>query len=94
MGAATAGRQQEDHRRMATAGATYQFSLVKGDERFLVRCDAGSEEAVIGQLMEWADDPELNFDWFDAAVLSRQVTQRVFGRTQGEDEPQECDHDS
>jgi hypothetical protein len=44
-------------------------------------------------LMEWADDPELDFDWFDAAVLSRQVTQRVFSRALGEEEPQECDND-
>ena len=78
---------------MATASATYQFSLVKGSERFLVRCDTGSEEEAIAQLMEWADDPELDFDWFDAAVLSRQVTQRVFSRALGEEEPQECDLD-
>jgi len=78
---------------MATAAATYQFSLVKGAERFLVRCDAGSEEEAIGLLMEWADDPEINFDWFDAAVLSRQVTQRVFNRALGEAEPEGCQND-
>jgi len=77
---------------METSASTYQFSLVKGAERFLVRCDSGSEEEAIGQLMEWADDPEINFDWFDAAVLSRQVTQRVFNRALGEPEPETCDN--
>jgi hypothetical protein len=78
---------------MTPAATTYQFSLVKGTERFLVRCDAGSEEETIGQLMEWADDPEIDFDWFDAAVLSRQVTQRVFNRAIGQPEPEACEND-
>jgi len=71
---------------MSTQEAACQFSLVKGAERYLVRCDNGNEEAVIEQLMHWADDPELDFDWFDAAVLSRQITQRAFSRSLGEGE--------
>jgi len=62
----------------------YQFSLVKGADRYLVRCDVGKEEETIGQLMEWAENGELAFDWFDAAVLSRQITQRQLGRAAGE----------
>ena len=62
---------------------TYQFSLVKGSERFYVRCAAGREEETIAQLMEWAEDPDMDFDWFDAAVMARQITQRVFDRTSG-----------
>jgi hypothetical protein len=64
--------------------ATYQLSLVKGDEQYLIRCRPGDEVATIAHLMEWADDPELGFDWFDAAVLSRQIAQRVMGRAVGE----------
>jgi hypothetical protein len=64
--------------------AKYQFSLVKGDERYLIRCSPGDEVATIARLMEWADDPNLDFDWFDAAVLSRQIAQRVMGRAVGE----------
>jgi hypothetical protein len=64
--------------------ATYQLSLVKGDERYLIRCGPGDEVATIARLMEWADDPALGFDWFDAAVLSRQIAQRVMGRAVGE----------
>ena len=63
-----------------------QFSLLKGRERFLVRCQAGSEEAAIGQLMDWAQDPDMDFDWFDAAVLSRQINLRLVARTTGSEE--------
>jgi hypothetical protein len=70
---------------MSTTTATYQFSLVKGDQRYFVRCGVGDEERMIAQLMDWAENPDLDFDWFDAAVLSRQVTQRLFSRATGED---------
>ncbi|MBE3132818.1 MAG: hypothetical protein IMZ55_05045 [Acidobacteria bacterium] len=71
---------------MSTAAAVYQFSLVKGAERYVVRCDPDNEEAVISRLMQWAENPDLDFDWFDAAVLSRQITQRIVSRaTGGED---------
>jgi len=69
---------------MGSTATTYQFSLVKGAERYLIRCTAGAEEEVIAQLMEWAENPDLDFDWFDAAVLSRQITQRLVGRATGE----------
>jgi len=68
----------------AARTAKYQFSLVKGGQRFLIRCGPGDELATVAQLMEWADDPQLDFDWFDAAVLSRQIAQRVMGRAVGE----------
>ena len=72
---------------MAGTVAAYQFSLVKGNERYLVRCGTGDEEAAIAQLMEWAENPEMDFDWFDAAVLARQITQRVFSRATGGESP-------
>jgi predicted nucleotidyltransferase component of viral defense system len=63
------------------AKSACQVSLMKGNERFIVRCGTGDEEAAIGQLMHWAEDPDLDFDWFDAAVLSRQITQQLIGRS-------------
>jgi len=66
-----------------TTGKTWQFSLVKAPHRYLVRCAAGNEEPAIAQLMAWAEDDRLTFDWFDAAVLARQITQRQFERTLG-----------
>ena len=69
---------------LITMAKRYQFSLVKGADRYLVRCDAGKEEETIARLMQWAENKELDFDWFDAAVLSRQITQRQFSRAVGE----------
>jgi len=69
---------------MKSASTMYQFALAKGGDRYIVRCSAGDEESVINQLMAWAENPDLDFDWFDAAVLSRQITQRVFSRALGE----------
>ena len=70
---------------MSATTATCQFSLVKGAERYVVRCGAGDEESLIAQLMEWAENPDLEFDWFDAAVLARQVTQRIVSRALGQE---------
>ena len=75
---------REGYRVLSTTIKGYQFSLVKGANRYLVRCGAGKEEETIGQLMQWAENDELDFDWFDAAVLSRQITQRQVGRAIGE----------
>ena len=71
---------------MPTTCHADRFSLVKGTHRYLVRCAAGGEEAAIAQLMAWADDERLDFDWFDAAVLARQITRRQFERTVGQSE--------
>jgi hypothetical protein len=72
---------------MPATSATYQFSLVKGAEQYVVRCTAGSEEESISRLMLWAEDPDLDFDWFDAAVLARQITQRLASRAAGSEAP-------
>jgi hypothetical protein len=64
--------------------AAYQFSLVKGAQFYLVRCVPGKELETIAQLMKWANDPALDFDRFDVAVLSRQIAQRALSREIGE----------
>lgn len=71
---------------MRTTCNVDRLSLVKGSHRYLVRCRPGSEEATISQLMAWAEDDRLDFDWFDAAVLARQITRRQFERTVGQSE--------
>jgi hypothetical protein len=70
----------------STTRRVSRFSLVKGAHRYLVQCGAGCEDDAIAQLMAWADDDDLDFDWFDAAVLARQITQRQFERTVGRPE--------
>ena len=47
-----------------------QLSLVKGEERFVFRYQAGQEADVIDAFASMASDHASRFDWFDAAVLS------------------------
>lgn len=54
-----------------------QLSLVKGEERFVFRYQAGQEAEVIDSFASMAADPDSKFDWFDAAVLSYQMGRRL-----------------
>ena len=57
-----------------------QLSLVKGGHQYVFRYREGEEESLIQALMELADRTDLTFDWFDAAVLSRQANDRLLRR--------------
>ena len=54
-----------------------QLSLVKGEERFVFRYQAGQEAEVIDAFASLATDKTSAFDWFDAAVLSYQMGRRL-----------------
>lgn len=54
-----------------------ELSLVKGDERFMFRYESGSEEDVLDAFVATANDRKNNFDWFDAAVLSFQLSKHL-----------------
>ncbi len=54
-----------------------QLSLVKGDERFVFRYQAGHETEIIDSFAGMAANDESSFDWFDAAVLSYQMGRRL-----------------
>ena len=54
-----------------------QLSLVKGDERFVFRYQAGQEAEVIDAFASMASEQASDFDWFDAAVLSYQMGRRL-----------------
>ena len=54
-----------------------QLSLVKGKHRYLFRYDAGCEADIISAFAGLAADPDQDFDWFDAAVLSYQMGRRL-----------------
>jgi hypothetical protein len=62
-----------------TRKSPMQLSLVKGIHRYQFWYDEGAEDGLVEQLMQWADEDELDFDWFDAAVLSRQLNRRLLG---------------
>lgn len=57
-----------------------EVTLVKNGHRFLFRYTEGEEEQMIQVLMEMAGRTDLGFDWFDAAMLSRQVNEKLLKR--------------
>lgn len=57
-----------------------QLSLVKGGHQYVFRYPEGDEESLIQALMDLASRTDLSFDWFDAAVLSRQVNENLLHR--------------
>ena len=54
-----------------------ELSLLKGPERFIFRYEPGSEEVVLDSFVGMANDRGSNFDWFDAAVLSFQLSKHL-----------------
>ena len=54
-----------------------QLSLVKGEERYVFRYEAGHEAQVIDAFASRAADQDNPFDWFDASVLSYQMGRRL-----------------
>lgn len=53
-----------------------QLTLTKGGHRYVFRYAPGHEAEVIGAFASLAQDPKLDFDWFDAATLSYQMGRR------------------
>ncbi len=54
-----------------------EISLVKGQERFVFRYQSGHEESVLDAFVDMANDRASAFDWFDAAVLSFQLSKHL-----------------
>ena len=54
-----------------------ELSLVKGEERFVFRYAPGGEEDVLDAFVVMANERDSNFDWFDAAVLSFQLSKHL-----------------
>ena len=54
-----------------------QLALVKDEHRFVFRYVPGREADVITAFAEMASEPKVDFDWFDAAVLSYQMGRRL-----------------
>lgn len=59
------------------------ITLVKEGEKYLFAYDDASRKALLGVFGSFAKNPELNFSWHDAAVLSRRVRQDEVGRPCG-----------
>lgn len=51
----------------------YTVALVKDGHRYVFVYDRASVSTLLTILGKYAADPELNFSWYDAAVLSQRV---------------------
>ena len=51
------------------------LALVRDGQRYVFLYDDNSVETVLSQLAEFASDPELDFTWYDAAMMSQRVRQ-------------------
>ena len=53
------------------------LALVKGGERFIFLFDDDNRDEALRQLARFAANPELDFSWYDAAMLSRKIRDAV-----------------
>jgi hypothetical protein len=53
----------------------HRIALVKGNERWNFRWEPGDESLLINRVAEMARDPDIPFDWFDAAVVCKHIAQ-------------------
>lgn len=49
------------------------LAMVKGEERYVFLYDPQSIDQLIDQLGKYASDPELDFTWYDAAILAEKA---------------------
>ena len=66
-----------------TKTAMKTLNLVKGDQQFCFRYEAGQESQVLESLIDMVNRRDLAFDWFDAAVLSHQLGQHLAKELKG-----------
>jgi hypothetical protein len=53
------------------------LALVKGEEKFIFMFDDANRDQTLRQLARFAANPELDFSWYDAAMLSRKIRDAV-----------------
>ena len=49
------------------------IAMAKGEERYVIAFSEANRAEALKTLGRWASDPELNFDWYSAAVLSQRI---------------------
>jgi len=60
-----------------TEGEMHVLLLVKNEQRFVFRYPPGGEAQLLEGLAAMAADPEHELSWFDAALMSHQLGQRI-----------------
>jgi hypothetical protein len=61
----------------ATQTEKRTLSLMKGRHHFCFRYEPGQEADILAAMLDMVHNRDLNFDWFDAAVLSHQLGQHL-----------------
>jgi hypothetical protein len=59
------------------------LALYKGNERYVFVYDDEAHEPLIDALRDQAADPNLNFTWFDAAILTEKAREQAQMAEQG-----------
>ena len=54
-----------------------EISLMKDQESFVFRYEPGFEEEILDTFVDMANDRGNKFDWFDAAVMSFQLSKQL-----------------
>jgi hypothetical protein len=49
------------------------LALIKGEERYVFLYNADNRVEMLRTLGRYAADPQLSFNWYDAAVMSKKV---------------------
>ncbi len=57
------------------SSAVNVLAMVRDGQRYVFLYDDASVDALRAKMAEFAEDPELDFTWHDAATLSRRVRQ-------------------
>lgn len=60
--------------------STETLTLQKQDQQWVFRYETGREAAFLQGIADRARDPECELTWFDAALLSHQIGQRLKDR--------------
>ena len=55
----------------------HELVLVKQGQRYVFRCPHGQEYDLFKRLADQVRDPDVDLNWFDAAVLSHQMGQKI-----------------
>jgi len=70
----------EDAPRLEEGGSPNELVLVKDGERFVFPCPPGGEADLLTRLRGLVTDPSSRLNWFDAAVVSHAMGQRMSDR--------------
>ena len=73
-------RPHHDAPRLLAGTRPDEHVLVKGDLKFTFVCEPGGEAELLADLRAKVHDPDSELTWFDAAVVSHAVGQRLKAR--------------